>query len=237
MHRQGVQRNVRAAPRVRCGGQIVGVDLARHLEDGQRDGLGHFRAAGEPLGIGPALQHGFGLGIALVGLVLDVMELVKHQQRVFQAVGGLLGDQCISVIQQLNHWADVVATQHRAKQLRGMLAGNQRALLGTVGHSGQVAGLDLGRVVHASRHAVRDEVDQKSIFTSRRSFEQFDHFTGLLGRQGQRWNANRSTVSDMRAVGLQEIRHGFLPLFKWRSKTGSNQKVTYLGAEALGVAG
>ena len=69
-HGQRVQRNVGAAPGVGRGRQVVGVGLAGHLEDGELDALGHFGAAGEPLGIGPALQHGFGVGIALVGLFL-----------------------------------------------------------------------------------------------------------------------------------------------------------------------
>jgi hypothetical protein len=65
-HGQRVQRDVRAGGGVRRRRQVVGVGFARDLEhDGQA--LRHFRTAGEPLGVGPALQHGLGVGVALVG--------------------------------------------------------------------------------------------------------------------------------------------------------------------------
>jgi hypothetical protein len=58
------------------------------------------RAAGEPLGIGPALHHFLGLGIAGLGLGGHVVEEVEHQQRLLQRLGGHAGH--FGVVQQLD---------------------------------------------------------------------------------------------------------------------------------------
>jgi hypothetical protein len=77
----------------------------------------------------------------------------------FSAVGRDGAD--LGVVEQVDQRADVVAAQHGAQQLGGLGAADDHALLGAVRHGGQVAGLHLGRVVHAGRHAVRDEVQQE----------------------------------------------------------------------------
>ena len=65
-----MQRDVGAAPGIGGWRQVVGVGLASDFQHRQRDAVGHFGAAGEPLGIGPGLDDGFGQGIAFVGLSL-----------------------------------------------------------------------------------------------------------------------------------------------------------------------
>ena len=202
-----MQRNVGAAPGIGCGREVVGVGLTRHLEHGECDALGYFRAAGEPLGVGPALQHGFGKAVALVGLFLDVVKLVKHQQRLLQRLGRHGCD--LRVVQQVDQRREVVAAQHGAQQLCGALAVDQRADFGAMGHSGQVAGLNLGSVVHAGRHAVRDQVQQRRLFAHGRVLEQFDQFSRLLRRQGQRRDAQRCALGHMVTVGFQH--GGFSP--------------------------
>ncbi len=42
-----------------------------------------------PLGLGPALQHGLGVGVAGLRLLLHVMERIKHQQGVLQAIAAM----------------------------------------------------------------------------------------------------------------------------------------------------
>ena len=207
VHGQRVQRDVGAAPGVGRGRQVVGVDFTGHFEDADGDALRHFGAAGKPLTFGPALQHGLGVFVALFGLFLHVVELVEHQQCVLQARSGDFGHTRAGVVQQVNQGADVVATQHGAKQLGGFFARQQRALFGAVGHSGQVAGLDLGRIVHTGGHAVGDEVQQVGFFTGGRCLQQFDQFTSLLGRQRQRGDTEHRAFGNMGGIGLQ---HGFL---------------------------
>ena len=60
-----------------------------------------------------------------------------------------------------------------------------------------------GRVVYARRHAVGDQVEQESVFACWRGLDQLDHIGRLLGGQGQRRDAERGTLSNMLAVGLQ----------------------------------
>jgi len=202
-----MQRDVGAAPGVWRGRQVVGVGFARDLEHRERDALRHFRTAGEPLGIGPALQHGPGAGVALVGLFLDVVELVEHQQGFLQALSGHGSHG--SVVEQIDQRREVVAAQHGAQQLGGLFAADECAFFRTVRHGCQVAGLDLGGIVHAGRHAVRDQIDQSCLLACRRVLQQLDQFAGLLGAQGQWRDAQCGAFGHMVTVGFQ---HRFSPV-------------------------
>ena len=102
-----------------------------HLEHGQGQALRHFGTRGEPLGVRPGLQHGLGVGAALVGQVLDVVEVVEHQQGLLQALGGDRADR--RVVQQVDHGLDVEAAQHGAQQPGRQFARHQRAGLGALG--------------------------------------------------------------------------------------------------------
>jgi hypothetical protein len=206
-HRQRVQRDVRAAPGVGGRRQVVGVGLAADLEDRHGQALRHLGAAGEPLGIGPALQHRLRMGIALVGQRLDVVELVEHQQRLLQALGRDRADR--GVLQQLDQRADVVAAQHRAEQLGRLDAVDQRAAcLAAVRDGGQERGLHLGGVVDAGRHAVCQQLDQEGFLALRRRLQQLDQLGGLLRGQGQGRDAEGGAFGDVLAVGVQHVRLG-----------------------------
>jgi hypothetical protein len=65
-HRRGVQRDVGTGGGVGGWGEVVGVGLAVHLEDGDGDLRRQLGLGGEPFGIGPAVDDLFGLGL-LVG--------------------------------------------------------------------------------------------------------------------------------------------------------------------------
>ena len=197
-HRQGVQRDVRAGGGVRCRRQIVGVGFARDLEHGDGQALRHFRTAREPLGISPALQHGARVRVALVGEFLYIVELVEHQQRLFQRFCGRRAH--FGVRQQFDQRLDVVAAQHRAEQLRGVGTRNQRAAGLALGHGGQEAGLHPGGFVHACGHTMGDQVDQGLFFASGRIGQQFDQFGGLLSRQRQRGNTERGASGHVSAI-------------------------------------
>ena len=134
-HRQIVQRDVRAAPGVGGGGEVVGIGLTGYLEDGDGDGLGYLGAAGEPFGIGPALHDLLGLGVASLGLVGHVVEEVEHQQGLLQAFGGDAGD--LGVVQQFDQRVHVVAADHGAQQFGRLGLADQADLEGTVRDGGQ----------------------------------------------------------------------------------------------------
>ena len=122
------------------------------------------------------------MGIALVGLFLDIVELIEHQQSLLQTFCSLACNRC--VVQQVHHRADVVATQHGAQQLGGAGAGNQCALFGAVSHGSQVTGLDLRGVINSSGDAMGDEVHQRGFFTLGWRLQEFNQLARLLGGQG-----------------------------------------------------
>ena len=203
-----MQWNVWAAPCIRGWRQIVGIGFAGHFQNSDGNALRHFGAAGKPLSIGPALQHSFGVRIAFVSLFFHIVKLVEHQQGFLQAIGGLAGHSC--VVQQIDQRADVVTTQHGAEQFSCAFATDQRALFGAVRHCSQIAGFNLGGIVHTSGYAVRNQVYQCCFFTGRRGFKQLNQFGCLLGRQRQRGNAQGGTLGHMISVRLQ---HGVTPFF------------------------
>ena len=104
--------------------------------------------------------------------------------RVLQRLGGDGAD--FSVVQQFDQRANVVAAEHGAQQFGRLGAADQRTSFLAQRHGGQVRGLDLGGVVHASRHAMRQQLDQVLLLAGGRVLQQFDQFGGLFGRQGQR---------------------------------------------------
>mmetsp|Transcript_97592 Transcript_97592/g.252561 ORF Transcript_97592/g.252561 Transcript_97592/m.252561 type:complete len:425 (+) Transcript_97592:1288-2562(+) len=80
-HGKRVQRNVRTGPRILRRGKVIGVRLARHLEDAERDLLRDRGPAGEPLSLRPALDHLIGVLVARLHLLLDIEFGVEHQDR------------------------------------------------------------------------------------------------------------------------------------------------------------
>jgi hypothetical protein len=70
-------------------------------------------------------------------------------------------------------------------------------------HRRQEARLDLGRVVDAGRHAVRQQVDEEALLARRRVLDQLDQLGGLWRRQRQRRNAEGGAFGRVLAVGLQ----------------------------------
>ncbi|MCY1247663.1 hypothetical protein D9M72_610130 [compost metagenome] len=133
------------------------------------------------------------------------MEGVEHQQGLLQRLGG--DGAHFGIIQQLDQRRNVVAAQHGAQQLGRLGARDQRALLFTQRHGGQVRSLDLGGVIHAGRHAVGDQFHQVLLFTGGRVLQQFDQLGRLLGGQGQRGDAKRGALGHMCAI---VFKHGNL---------------------------
>ena len=102
----------------------------------------------------------------------------------------------------------VVATEHGAQQFGGALARDQRIGFGAEGERGQVAGLDLGGVVHTGGHAVGDEVDEEGFLAGGRGLQEVDDVSGLLRAQRQRRDPEGGAFGGVVAVGLQ---HGGSP--------------------------
>ena len=203
-HGQGMQGDVRAGGGVGGRGEVVGVGLARYLEDGDFLDGGDFRARGEPFGVGPGLQDRPGVAAALVGEGLHVMEVVEDEQGLFEAGGGDRAD--LGVGEQVDQRFDVVAAEHGAEEFGGFLAGDEGAGLLASSDFSEEGGFDLGSVVNPGRDALAQEFDQRRAFAGRRGLQQRDEFGGLSGRQRQGRNAQSSALGNMGAVGFQHGR-------------------------------
>ncbi|MNT18641.1 hypothetical protein D3C72_1538560 [compost metagenome] len=133
------------------------------------------------------------------------MEEVEHQQGLLQTLGGDGADHRVG--QQVDQRLDVIAADHGAQQLGGALARQRRHREVAVSHGRQEGGLDLGRIVHAGRHAMGQQIQQLQLgFTGRRGLDQLDQGGGLLGRQRQRRNAQGRAFGDVKTIGFEHER-------------------------------
>mmetsp|Transcript_72110 Transcript_72110/g.201250 ORF Transcript_72110/g.201250 Transcript_72110/m.201250 type:complete len:364 (+) Transcript_72110:1710-2801(+) len=155
-HGQGVQRDVWPRPGVLCGRQVVGVGLAGDLEDGERVLLRNLAAAREPLGVRPALHDLLGVGVAGLELFLDVELGVEHQDRVGELLGG--DRRKGGVVESSDEGSNIVATDHLAQHLHCQLLADQRRRGLALGHRSKEGGLHVRGVVHARRHARREQL-------------------------------------------------------------------------------
>ena len=151
-HCQRVQRNIGARPRIGCGRQIVRIGFAVYFKHGNGNFFWHFGTRSEPFRIRPRFQHGLSVYVAFFSFFLHVVEGIKHQKRVFQAV--CRNRRQFFVVQKLNQRMDVVAAQHSAEQFHRFFGRHQRALHAAFGHGGQERGFHFCRIVHTRRHAV-----------------------------------------------------------------------------------
>ena len=200
-HGVGVQRHVRAAPGVLGRGQIVGVGFAGHLEYGDGHFLGQIRAAGEPLGVGPALNHFFGQFVAGFGFLFHVVEGIKYQQGAFQGFGG--GGATLGVVQQVDQRGHVVTALHGAEQLGSVDAGHQRGSGFAFGNVGKERGFNVSGLVHARRNAVFQQINEECFFAFRRVFQQQDQFGNLLFVKRFRRHAFGGAFFNMFAIGFK----------------------------------
>ena len=199
-HRQRVQRNIGARPSIGRGRQIVRIGFAVHFEHGNGNFFGHFGARSEPFRIRPRFQHGLGVYVAFFGFFLHIVEGIEHQKRVFQAV---CRNRCqFFVVQKLNQRMDIVAAQHGAEQFHRFFGRHQRALHAAFGHGGQERGFHFRRIVHARRHAVGQQIQQKLALAGRRIFQQLGQIGGLLRSQRQGGNAQGFALGGGFTVGF-----------------------------------
>jgi hypothetical protein len=129
------------------------------------------------------------------------VEGVEHQQRVLQTVGGGGADH--GIIEHVDQRLDVVAAEHGAEQFDSLDARNQRARRLASADFCEKFGLDLGGLIDAGRHAVRQQIDEKIFFALGRRQQQCDQGFGLLLGQRQRRNAERGAFGDMGTVGFE----------------------------------
>ena len=179
-----MQRNVGAGPGIGRGRKIVGVGLARHLEDRDREAFRHAGTRREPLRVGPGLHDGLGVGAA--GLIgggerLHVVEEVEHQQRIFQSLRSRSA--AFRTGEKIDQRLDVEAAEHGAEKLGRADLGDKGRRLFTLRNLRQILRLHLCGIIHARRDAVRDEVEEERLLTLGRISQEADEFGRLLLRQ------------------------------------------------------
>lgn len=197
-HRKRMQRNVGPAPGVRRGREVIRVGFTGNLEHSHGDRRRHFRARGEPFGVGPALHDCLRVRITVFRLECDVIEEIEHQERFLQAFGGNGAD--LRIVEQLDQRVHVVAADHRAQELSRFALRDEFHRDVAVCHSSKEAGLDLGGVVDTRRYAVGEQFHQDAAFSGRRRLDEFDEFSHLLRVQRQRRDAERGALCDVLAV-------------------------------------
>ena len=111
-----MQRDIGPRPGILRRRQVVGVDLARHLEHGDGDFFRHLRPRREPLRRRPGIQNRPRMGISLCGLGLDIVKGIEDEQRVRQRLGGDRRKR--RIVQQVDQRSHVVTAQHGAQQFR-----------------------------------------------------------------------------------------------------------------------
>ena len=126
----------------------------------------HFRARGEPLGVGPRLHDSLGIRVPRFGQFGNVVEIVENEQRLLEALSRNGAD--FRIAEHVDQRLHVVAAKHGAEQFGRLGARDQRAGRFALGHLGKELGLDLGRIVHTGRHPVGDQFDQRRTFPGRR---------------------------------------------------------------------
>ncbi len=226
-----MQRDVGAAPGVRGRGQVVGVGFASDFEDGDGDFFRDFRPTGEPFGFRPGLHNLLSVRIALVGLFLDRMFVIEHQQGMAQRLDGSGG--AFGVVEQVDQRLDVVAAEHGAEQFSGAHPGNQRTFRFTLGHGSEEGGLDVSGLIDAGGHPVGDQLHQEIFLTLGRILEQFDQISRLLGAERQRGDAQGGAFGGVLAIVFEHGENPFgLVWLRWvDSRDAGKSNANYTGNE------
>ena len=150
-----MHRDIRPGRCIRRRRKIVGIGFAGHLEHRELLRCWHFRARSKPLRIGPALQYSLGVGVPLVGQILDIMEVVKDEECFLERFGSNRSD--LGIAEHVAQRFDVVAAKHRSQQFGRLGTRNEFACLAAGCHFGQKFGFHLGRIINTRRYAVGDE--------------------------------------------------------------------------------
>ncbi len=185
-HGQGMEGDVGPGRGMLGRGEVVGVDLAVHLEDGQVHCGRKLGPGQEPLPRRPRLEHGAG-GLVSVGPLEDGLEGAVDQDGGLERGGGPRGQ--VRILEELHQRGDVVAAQHGPEHEDGLLPGHGRGLQPPFGHTGQPGGLDLGGRVDTGGHAVPEQTGQQDFLAGGGGFEVPADFGRLLGRKRQRRDA------------------------------------------------
>ena len=200
-HGQRMQRDIGTAPGIRRWRKVIGIGLTRHFENADCDALSNLGPTGEPFSICPTLNDIARMGVSSRCLFGHVMEEIKHQQGLFERLGGDRRDRCI--VKQINQRLDVIPTNHRPQEFGRPSGGQQVHDKVAMGDRRQKRGFDLGRIVHAGRDPMGQQIQQELALAGRWILQKFNDGRSLGNIKRQRGNAQRSALGDVFTVGLE----------------------------------
>mmetsp|Transcript_70428 Transcript_70428/g.147448 ORF Transcript_70428/g.147448 Transcript_70428/m.147448 type:complete len:579 (+) Transcript_70428:1314-3050(+) len=197
-HGQGVERDVGSGEGILGRGQVIGVGLASDLEDAEGVLLRHLGLGSEPLGLSPALDNILSMLVALLHLLLNIELGVEHQDGVFELFSSDRSEG--RVVESLDQGGDVVASDHLAKHLHGILLADEGGSGLALHDGGQEASLHVGGIVDSRRHSGLQQLQGKVLVLVVGVLQDFDHLLGPLCAQDLRRDAKLSTLCDMSVI-------------------------------------
>eukprot|EP00967_Tisochrysis_lutea_P147690 scaffold281025_cov31-Tisochrysis_lutea.AAC.1 len=155
-------------------------------------------AFGEPLSIGPGLDHLLGEAVAGLRLLFDVMEGVEDENGVGERLGRR-GRKRV-VIQRIDQRLDIVTALHGTEQLNRMLAADERRGGLALADGGEVSCLDVGCLINPRRHALAEQLEQRLRLILGRVAQQLTERRSARRIESERDDAKRSPLGNMRIV-------------------------------------
>ena len=171
-HGLGVQRDIGTRPSFLRRREIIGIGFARNFK---HDGLDLFRqrcTQGEPLGVGPGFEQGFGVDIARSEFFHHIVEGIENQHGMRQGLHRIRRQR--GIVEQIDQRMHVVTAEHGAEHLHRVLAANQRRGDFALRDIGKKRGFHIGGFIHAGRHAVFQQTEQIIVFPWGRVFDQLN---------------------------------------------------------------
>ena len=130
------------------------------------------------------------------------MEGVEHEEGLGETVRGGFGE--LGGIERGDEGLDVVAALHGTEDLDRLEGGDERGLGLALDDGGEPASLDVGRLVHARRDAVLEEVEEHGLFAGGGTLELGDELGDLLRVEGLGSDSFRCALLDVRVVLVEE---------------------------------
>mmetsp|Transcript_4487 Transcript_4487/g.9608 ORF Transcript_4487/g.9608 Transcript_4487/m.9608 type:complete len:582 (-) Transcript_4487:123-1868(-) len=201
-HSLSVEGDIRAGPSIRGRGEIIGVSLTGHEEDGHTNLLGDRVALEEPLSLGPGLKDLLGLGVAGLGLLLNVVKGVEDKESVLEGISGNRGK--LGVVKEVDEGSDVVATLHGSEKLGGVLAVDKGALGLALGDSSEEGSLYVSGLIDTGGDTALEKLNKLLLLALLGALELGDEVAHLLSVKGAGHNTLGLTLLDVLLVGVHE---------------------------------
>ena len=155
-------------------------------------------ASGEPLGVGPRLHHPRGVLVASLGLGLDVVEGVEHEEGAAELVRGEGSER--RVVERLNQGRDVVAALHGAQDPHSLGRVHEGRFRLALHDRREPRRLDVGGLIDARWDPVLEEIHENGLVARGGRLELLAERGDLLRVEGLGRDVLRRALGDVRVV-------------------------------------